>query len=156
VRCKGARSWPLAQAASFGATLTGLDIVDTLCSLYALERRATLRLFRDLLADPDWLALRFDRWPQALQRQFGHIAFVAPAFDTYLLDVSPVLSDGDFYPRWRALFRARIAGKIAIIASGEHRAALRDFPGTKVVLAGGAVHRDEIASIDVSDVMAAE
>ena len=48
----------------------------------------------------------FDRWPQALQRQFGHIAFLAPAFDIYLLDVSPVLADADFYPRWRALFRA--------------------------------------------------
>lgn len=118
-------------------------MIDTLCGLYALERHGTFRLFQDLFADPDWLTARFDRWPQALQKQFGHIAFIAPVFDVYLLDISPVLSDADFYRRWRALFLERAAGKTAIIASGEHRAALRDFPGNRVALATGTLNRAE-------------
>lgn len=143
VRCAGSRSWPLGQTAPFGPALSGLDIIDTLASLYALERRATFRLFRDLLTAPEFLAVQFDRWPQASQRQFGHIAFLAPAFDIYLLDVSPALADADFYPRWRALFRARIAAKTVIVASGEHRAALRDFPGARLSLSGGLLHGGE-------------
>ncbi|HEY5210120.1 MAG TPA: hypothetical protein VIJ42_11835 [Stellaceae bacterium] len=140
VRCRGARSWLLGQFAPFGLHLRGLDIIDTLCSLYALERRGTFRLFHDLLEQPEWLAVRFDRWPRALQRQFGHIAFIAPAFDNYLLDVSPVLPQPDFYRRWRILFGARVAGKTVIIASGEHRAALHDFPGERMTLGAGRLH----------------
>lgn len=145
VRCDGARSWPLGQSAIFGAALSGLDMIDTLCGLYALERSGTFRLFQELFAAPDWLTARFDRWPRALQKQFGHIAFLAPTFDVYLLDISPVLPDADFYRRWRALFLERAAGKTVIVAAGEHRAALRDFPGERIVLAGGMPHRAEPA-----------
>jgi hypothetical protein len=52
-----------------------------------------------------------------------------------------VLPQTDFYPRWRALFQQRIAGKVAIVAGGEHRAALQDFPGERLVLSGGALRR---------------
>ena len=154
VRYSGARSWPLGQTALFGSYLSGLDMIDTLCSLYALERRGTFRLFQDLFADPDWLTARFDRWPPALQRQFGHIALLAPAFDIYLFDVSPVLPDAEFYGRWRALFQARATGKTVIVASGDHRAALRDFPGERLMLSGGTLRRAEAAR--ASPAMAAE
>jgi hypothetical protein len=146
VRYGGARSWPLGQSALFGSYLSGLDTIDALCSLYALERRGTVRLFHDLFAAPEWLTVRFDRWPPALQRQFGQIALLAPAFDIYLLDVSPVLPDIDFYRRWRALFQERAFGKTVIVASGDHRAALRDFPGERVTLAGGTLHREAAAA----------
>lgn len=142
IRRDGLCSWPLSQAAALGPGLTGLDLIDLVCSLHDLERRVTFDFFRDLIEAPDLLGQRFDRWPQAAQRQFAHTAFLAPEFDAYLLDVSPVLPDGAFYRRWRALFGARIAGKVAIIAAAEHRAARRDFPGHRVRLAAGALRRE--------------
>lgn len=137
----GRCSWPLAQFAALGPALTGLDLIDTVCALYDLERRGTFHFFRHLLDEPDWLGRRFDRWPAAAQRQFGHALFLAPAFDIYLLDVTPVLPDGEFYRRWRVLFRVRAAGKLVVIAAGEHRAAQRDFPGHRLRLAGGVLYR---------------
>jgi len=156
LRCRGARSWLLGQFAPFGVHLRGLDIIDTLCSLYALERRGTFRLFHDLLEQPQWLTVRFDRWPQIPRRQFGHIAFIAPAFDNYLLDVSPVLAQPEFYRRWRTLFDTRIVGKTAIIVSGEHRAALRDFPGERLTLSEGRLHPARDATAALPPAMAAE
>ena len=47
--------------------------------------------------------------------------------------------------RWRPLFLDRIAGKIVIMATGDHRAALRDFPGERVLLASGRLERAPIA-----------
>jgi ABC-type polysaccharide/polyol phosphate transport system ATPase subunit len=143
VRSAGARSWALAQVAGFGADLNGIDLIDMIVSLYALDRGDTVRLFRDLFPDAARLAQRFDRWPAALQRRFAHIAILAPAFDTYLLDVSPVLAEPDFYPRWGALFLARTAGKTVIVADNEHRAALRDFPGERLILADGTLRPAE-------------
>lgn len=143
VRCEGARSWPIAQAASLGAHLNGLDMIDMLASLYALERRATQCLFQEMFDRPEWLPVRFDRWPPILRRHFGHIAILAPVFDVYLLDVSPVLPESDFYSRWRSLFQQRIAGKIVIAASGDHHAARRDFPGARLLLADGALRLGE-------------
>jgi ABC-type polysaccharide/polyol phosphate transport system ATPase subunit len=156
VACRGPRSWPLAQFAPFGPYLSGLDIIDTLCSLYALERRETFHLFHALFSQPDWLAVRFDRWPVSLRRRFGHIAFLAPAFEVYLLDATPVLPDRDFYRRWRTLFLERVAGKVTIIASGEHRAALRDFPGERLLLSGGKLRRVSQSPSELAPTMAAE
>jgi len=156
VRCSGARSWPLAQAASLGVYLSGLDMIDMLASLYALERRATQYLFQDLFDQPEWLPRRFDRWPQSLQRRFGHIAMLAPVFDVYLIDISPVLPDGEFYRRWRALFQQRVRGKTVIIASGDHHAARRDFPGPRLLLAGGSLSRAERGATPLRPALAAE
>ena len=156
INCRGPRSWPVAQFAPFGPYLTGLDIIDTLCSLYAVERRGALRLFHDLLDQPQWLAHRFDRWPQPAQRQFGHIAVLAPVFETYLLDLSPVLPDGDFYRRWSELFRRRTQGRTVIIASGQHRAARRDFAGIGLVLAQGTLRRAAPDGVAASPALAAE
>lgn len=156
VRCDGARSWPLAQVASLGAYLSGLDMIDILVSLYALERRATRRLFYDLFHEPEWLPIRFDRWPLKLQRRLGHIAMLAPVFDVYLLDVSPVLPDVEFYLRWRALFEQRIEGRSVIIASGDHRAAHRDFPGSRLLLADGTLRQVDGAIAPVRQALAAE
>ncbi len=156
VRCAGARSWPLSRTAPFGFALSGLDMIDALASLYALDRRATVRLFAAMMPDADWLSVRFDRWPQRLQRHFGHVAFLAPTFDVYLLDVSPVLPERELYERWRALFQTRIAGKTVVVTSGDHRAALRDFPGARLTLARGALHRAETAAERAPPAMAAE
>ncbi|HEX4111621.1 MAG TPA: hypothetical protein VH020_03720 [Stellaceae bacterium] len=139
IRCDGPRSWPLAQFAPFGPYLTGIDIIDAMSSLYALERRGTVRLFQYLIDDADWLLARFDRWPPVLQRQFGHIAFLAPAFENYFLDISPIFPDDAFQRRWQPLFHERIAGKTVIIASGQHRATLRDFPGQTLALSGATL-----------------
>jgi hypothetical protein len=139
ISCDGPRSWPLAQFAPFGPYLTGIDIIDAMCSLYALEWRGTVRLFQYLIDDADWLLARFDRWPPAMQRQFGHIAFLAPAFENYFLDISPVFPDVDFQRRWLPLFRQRTEGKTVIVASGQHRAALREFPGQTLILSGAAL-----------------
>jgi capsular polysaccharide transport system ATP-binding protein len=155
VRSEGARSWPLAQVAGFGTYLSGIDLIDMIVSLYALDRGDTVRLFRDLFPDATRLAQRFDRWPSGLQRRFAHIAILAPAFDSYLLDVSPVLAEPDFYPRWRALFLARTAGKPVIVADNDHRAALRDFPGERLLLADGTL-RPADRTAAVPPAMAAE
>jgi hypothetical protein len=139
IRCDGARSWPLAQFAPFGPYLTGIDIIDAMCSLYGLEWRGTVRLFQYLIDDADWLVARFDRWPQLLQRQFGHIAFLAPQFENYFLDVSPIFPGENFQRRWQPFFRQRIAGKTVIIAGGQHRALLREFPGRTLILSGAGL-----------------
>jgi ABC-type polysaccharide/polyol phosphate transport system ATPase subunit len=139
---RGLRSWPLGETAPLGFDLTGDDTIEGLCSLYDLERDRTARYFRELLDHPEWLGRRLDRWPTSARRQFGHAAFLAPAFDIYLLDLSPVLPDGAFYRRWRALFRARTAGKTVIAATGRHRAARRDFPGETVTLASGVLRAE--------------
>ncbi|MGH6991620.1 MAG: hypothetical protein ACREE3_17105, partial [Stellaceae bacterium] len=141
IRCSGPRSWPMAQFAPFGIYLTGLDGIDVLCSLYALDRPGTFRLFRELMTEPEWLRQRLDRWPSRAQRQFGQIALLAPVFDSYLLDLSPVYPEPNFQRRWAPLFRQRIAGRTVIIASGEHRAALRQFPGRHLLLTGGTLHQ---------------
>jgi hypothetical protein len=146
VRCVAQRSWLLGQFAPVGMYLSGYDIIDTFCALYELQPRGTFRFFEQMMEEPDWLGLRFDRWPQATQRQFGHAAFLVPAFDVYLLDVTPVLPSADFYRRWRDLFRARIAGKTAIVASGGHRAALQDFPGRRLHLASGMLRAPLVAA----------
>jgi hypothetical protein len=156
IACRGPRSWPLAQFAPFGVYLTGLDIIDTLCALYALERRGTFGLFRALMPEAEWLERRFDRWPQPVQRQFGHVALLAPVFESYLLDVSPVLPDADFYRRWADLFRRRIAGRSVVIASGHHRAAWRDFPGTRLILTQGGLHPAEGEASGAHPALAAE
>lgn len=140
VRAGGARSWLLGQTLPLGGALSGIDTIDTLASLYGLHRGETLALFRGLLREPGYLAAPLERWPVALQRQFAHIAFLAPEFDSYLLDVSPILPDAAFIARWMPLFRQRAAGKVAIVA-GDHRAALRDLPGTRMILRNGALHR---------------
>jgi hypothetical protein len=145
VQGRGLRSWPLARFAPFGMYMTGLDIIDTLCSLYELERRETFQFFRRMLDQPEWLAQRFDRMPQAAQRQFAHTAFLAPDFAVYLLDLTPILPFAEFYRRWRPLFLDRIAGKIVIMATGDHRAAMRDFPGERLLLASGRLERAPIA-----------
>jgi hypothetical protein len=139
----GPRSWPMGQFAPFGLYLSGLDIIDALSSLYVLERRGTFRLFRDLMTEPEWLSIRFDRWPRRDQRQFAQIALLAPIFEIYLLDISPVFPETGFHRRWSDLFRQRIAGRTAIIASGQHRAARRDFPGEELVLVGGMLRPAE-------------
>ncbi|HEY7990153.1 MAG TPA: hypothetical protein VID77_02095 [Stellaceae bacterium] len=136
----GRRSWPLGQTMPLGAALTGIDTIDTLASLYGLHRGETLALFRALLTAPVYLSARLERWPPALQRQFAQIAYLAPPLDIYLLDVSPILPDAKFMARWLPLFRERIAGKVAIVAA-EHRAALRDLPGARLMLRDGALRR---------------
>ena len=138
-RRHGLCSWPLSQVATLGAHLNGGDLVDLMASLHDLDPRGTTRFFRDMLDEPALLGERFDRWPQAAQRQFTHTAILAPTFDNYLIDMSPVLSDSDFYRRWRALFAARTDGKTVLMASGGHRAARRDFPGTILRLSHGVL-----------------
>ncbi len=145
IQSAGLCSWPIAQFAPLGMYLTGADLVDTLCALYALDRAGTFRFFQDMLDEPAWLGHRFDRWPQAAQRQFGLVAFLAPAFDVFLLDVAPVLRGANFAGRWRALFQERSAGKVAIFACADHRALGRDFAGTSLYLSAGALRRIEPA-----------
>ena len=139
VRRAGARSWLLGQSMPLGGALTGIDTIDTLAALYGLHRGETLNLFRALLPAPDFLAVPLERWPAAMQRQFSHIAFLAPAFDIYLLDVSPILPDAGFMTRWLPLFRARLARKVAILAA-EHRAARRELSGARLTMRDGALH----------------
>jgi capsular polysaccharide transport system ATP-binding protein len=113
----GRVSWPIGRQGFVRGKVSGLRMIEFVCSLYDIDSSQAVEVVGDLVSSPEYLARPIEDWPLHMRQEFSFALALAPAFDVYIIEGAMPFEPCRFTRLWLALFEERLVGRTLIFST---------------------------------------
>ncbi|OWT60563.1 P-loop NTPase family protein [Candidimonas nitroreducens] len=114
---EGRVSWPIGRQGFVRGKVSGLRMIEFVCTLYDIDPSLAMDTVGDLVSSPEYLVRPIEDWPLYMRQEFSFALALAPAFDVYIIDGAMPFEPCRFTRLWLALFEERLVGRTLIFST---------------------------------------